>query len=134
MVVMKHHVLVLAMLMACGGGDDGDDGRLLGTWTGTAGGYAVTADVEAEYANGGSLSLQGIMSTDRPACFTNAMLAGTLSLTSVDLLASGSGSSSGTSIVRIRGEVMGNTITGQLDVTSASNDCHISAVPIVLVR
>ena len=57
MVVMKHHVLVLAMLMACGGGDDGDDGRLLGTWTGTAGGYAVTADVEAEYANGGSLVL-----------------------------------------------------------------------------
>jgi hypothetical protein len=122
----------IAMLVACR--DGGDDGKLIGTWTGSAAGFAVTADVQAEYPNAGTFSLQGVMSTDRPACFTNAMLAGTLSATSVDLLASGSGTASGTTIVRIRGELAGDTITAQLDVTTALAACSATAVPIVLTR
>src|SRR5688500_2667302 len=63
-------VVAFLALSACGGGEDG---KLVGVWTGTAAGYSVTADIEAEYASAGNLSLQGVMSTDRPACFTNAM-------------------------------------------------------------
>jgi hypothetical protein len=36
--------------------------------------------------------------------------------------------------VRIRGELAGDTITAQLDVTTASADCSVATVPIVLVR
>lgn len=124
---------MLVLLVGCSDGG-GDDGKLLGAWTGTAAGYTVTADVEAEYANAGTTSLQGVMSTDRPTCFTNAMLAGTLSRTSVDLVASGSGTESGTTIVRIRGELAGDTITAQLDVTTASAACAVTAMPVVLTR
>jgi hypothetical protein len=129
---LMFRTFALAMLVACD--DGGDASKLVGTWTGTAAGYAVTADVQAEYPNAGTFSLQGVMSTDRPACFTNAMLAGTLAATSVDLLASGNGTASGTTIVRIRGELAGDTITAQLDVTTALAECSVTAAPVVLMR
>jgi hypothetical protein len=124
----------LVLLVACSDGGGGDDGKLVGTWTGTAAGYTVTADVEAEYTNAGTTSVQGVMSTNRPTCFTNALLAGTLSLTSVDLVASGSGTASGTTIVRIRGELAGDTITAQLDVTTTTAECSVATTAVVLMR
>lgn len=129
--------LSLVMLLgACSSGGDGDEpsGKLVGAWTGSAAGYLVTADVEAEYASAGTVSVQGIMSTDRPACFTNATLAGSLSLTSVELIASGNGMESGTTVVRIRGELAGDRIDGKLEVSTLSDDCAVAALPIVLMR
>jgi hypothetical protein len=131
---LKH--LGFVLLMCCGGSDaGGDDGEtLIGTWVGSAGGYDVTAKIDVQVANGSVIAVQGVVSTNRPTCFTNAILAGSRSLTSVELIGSGSGSVSTQTVVRLRGEVSGDEITGFLEVTSLTDDCHVDSTPIVLHR
>jgi riboflavin synthase alpha subunit len=120
----------MVLLGAC---SDGSSGAILGTWSGSAAGFTVTAEVQSEFSNGDAISVMGIMSTDRSACFTNATMAGTLARTSVDLIARGTGTLSTDTFVRVTGELAGDTISGRLDVTATPTEC-VAAGPIVLSR
>jgi hypothetical protein len=128
---MTKMVLGLCLLLtACGGGSD----SLEGTWTGTTGSLTVTFSVNTVLENAGSKVLQGTATTNTPRCFANGSLGGQLTNTSLQFLASGSGTESQISSIVLSGEVSGDTITGLITLTATPADCALNSAAIVLVR
>ncbi|ATB30751.1 hypothetical protein [Melittangium boletus] len=129
---MKNWSLCLGLALAlCGCGGDG----VSGTWKGDLSGWAITAEVTQTTESAGTLYLSGTLSTNKPACFNNGTLSGTfVNNSSLSFISSASGSASSTTILKIDGEVSGETLTGYFESTSLSSECNVERTAIKLTR
>ncbi|WNG57259.1 hypothetical protein F0U59_22670 [Archangium gephyra] len=125
---MKKWVVGMALVVCgCGGNN------LVGTWKGSVSGWDVTLNVKDQVSST-IVAMTGTISTNKPTCFNNAPLSGTLAETTVDFGAVGSGSESSTTVIQIDGEYDGDEITGFFDVTSVTDACDVARTPITLTR
>jgi hypothetical protein len=125
--------LLLFALPACA--PDASD-TLSGTWKGDVGGISVSVRVHTEYADASSTIVQGVISTNQPRCLRDAMMAGSLTNATVNLIAHGPGTLSMFTSVAISGELMDRKIVGLFSMHGDSDggECKIEKQPIILTR
>ncbi|HYO59151.1 hypothetical protein [Archangium sp.] len=126
---MKKWIVCMA-LAVCGCGGD----NLVGTWKGSVPGWNVTVKVDRQQQSDAMGVVTGVISTDKAACFTNAIMSGTIAETTVDLGSAGSGSASSSTLIRIQGEFDGDKITGYFNVISTDSGCDQDRIPMTLTR
>ncbi|OJH36584.1 hypothetical protein [Cystobacter ferrugineus] len=125
----KWIVCLALALTGCGGSSLG------GTWKGEAAGWSFTVVLDEATEQSGTSYLTGTVSSNKPACFTNGTAAATLvNGTTAQILSTGSGSTSGTTVLDITGELSGDTIVGHLEATSATAECDTARTAITLTR
>ncbi|MET0403121.1 MAG: hypothetical protein ABW123_11995 [Cystobacter sp.] len=116
---MKKMSLGLALVL-CGCGGNSLDGK----WKGTVSGWEMTLEAQEVAESSGTTAFTGTASTNKPACFNNGALTGTLVKTSASLIATGSGSASSTTFLKVDGEVSGGTLTGFVEVIG-DGECSV---------
>lgn len=127
---MKKWIVCMA-LAVCGCGGD----SFLGTWKGSVSGWDVTVKVDKQQVvSSSSGAVSGLVSTNKAACFTNAIMHGTIAETTVDIGSVGSGSASSGTIIKIQGEFIGDTLLGFFTAVSANSECSVDRSPITLTR
>jgi hypothetical protein len=127
---MKKWLLGLALAVCgCGGSDD----DVVGTWKGDFSGWSVTAEVQQAVESAGTIYLSGTLNTNKSACFNNGVLSGTLvNNSSLSFSSVASGSASSSTVIQINGELSGETLTGYIEVTSATAECNVARTAITL--
>lgn len=128
---------VLFSLMLLGACSDGsEDGPVSGRWKGTAAGVQMTVEVHMSTEHAGSTVVQGVLTTSSARCLTSAMMAGSVTGSTVQFLASGPGSVSRSTTVDITGQLADGKITGQFTMAGDLDapECEIEKAVIVLER
>jgi hypothetical protein len=123
-----------AAALATSGCSDPRGDSLMGQWSGTVGSLSLNLDVNTGYESAGSY-FSGTLRTSDGSCFKSGMLVARVSDNTVEIMASGSGSKSQNSIIRITGEQTTNTIaalfsmSGELGAT-----CDLATTEFTLRR
>lgn len=101
-----------------------------GTWHGTVAEMKVEAKIETDLDG----VFQGVLTLGEPTCFNSGALSGSLSSTSVRMVAHGSGTTTQNTYVQISGELSDDTITGLFTMLGDMRACNIDKAAITLSR
>jgi hypothetical protein len=127
--------LLAGVAAVLGGGcsGDSDPGRFVGNWRGAAGDVGLALEVGNESAAGGTVHLQGTISTGRLVCLNKGPMAGTVTNNTVQLSGHGSGTRSSLTLFDVVGELKDDTISGTLTLKGDSTNeemCVLDKVPV----
>lgn len=129
---------LLSVLGLANCGDEQSSAReMLGTWRGNLPGMTLTIQVTNQLPDSsGAHVFQGVISSTNAGCLRTAMLTGTLTNSTVQMLGIGSGTASTATAVEISGELSGDRITGQVAVDGDDGvpGCEIAKTAAVFAR
>jgi hypothetical protein len=121
----------------CGGDDEASSGALVGTWRGDLPGMTMTIEIKNQLRDlSGAEAVVGILSSSHKKCLSNAPVSGTLTKSTVQLVAIGSGTASQSTAVELSGELADGRITGLVTIEGDEDveGCEIIEAPIRLAR
>jgi hypothetical protein len=122
----------LLFLGACSRGAEVE--TLMGRWTGSVDDLQISVEVTTTFDGADGL-FGGTVTTSNRSCLRSAMLLGRRTLASVDLSASGSGSTSQLTVLHFTGELEGDRIDGLLSMTGdVDASCEVVKKSLVLHR